>query len=142
MQGASSLACPPVALPAGAGRDRGRVADRPAFLQTRVVLRIRRKLLALAPSRLLLVAVLCALVLNGVAFLTHRHSNDEYRGNATHAELCGLCTTFGSLGAAPAAPGVRQLPLALILLAASVPPAVPVLRRFATSARPRAPPYS
>lgn len=105
------------------------------------MLAIRRQFLGRTSPRLLAAAVLCALVLNGIAFLTHRHSNDEYRGNGTHAELCGLCTTFGSLGAAPAAAGEQALSLVLVLPGLIVAPASPALRRLATAARPRAPPY-
>lgn len=90
--------------------------------------------------RWLLAALLLALVLNGVAYLTHRHSSDEYRGSISQTELCGLCTTFGALGAAPAVAATGPVALLLVGLVPVWLLAAPVLRRFATAARPRAPP--
>ena len=106
------------------------------------MLTLRSRLLGRLSPRLLFAATLCALILNGVAYLAHRHSNDECRGDLTQTQLCGLCTTYGSLGSAPVVAVSAQR--VLLLLRGVLAPAIaaPVLRRFVTSARPRAPPIS
>lgn len=103
---------------------------------------LRRHLLGRFSPRLLFAAVLCALVLNGVAYLTHHHDDSAHRASAGQTELCGYCATFGGLASAPMVAVAGQLSLALIALIAPLPAAAPVLRRFLTSARPRAPPIS
>lgn len=106
------------------------------------MLKLCRKFSASVASRLLLAVLLCALVLNGVAYLTHRHGSDEYRGNLSQTELCGLCSNFGALGAAPEVAVAGQVTWLLIGFAPVLLLTAPVLRRFVSSARPRAPPVS
>jgi uncharacterized YccA/Bax inhibitor family protein len=108
----------------------------------RTVKELRRYLLKHYSVRLLFVTVLCAMMLNGVANLTHRHVDSALQGGTSHAELCGYCATFGSLGTAPIVATAGQLLLTLLLLIVGSLQATPKLRRFVTSARPRAPPYS
>jgi hypothetical protein len=87
--------------------------------------------------RVVLAALLLAFAVNSIAHVSHR--DDAAPSSAAHALACGYCLSFNGLVDAP-----RHDPALLIvehesfyLLAEFT---VPVTRRLATAARPRAPP--
>ncbi len=85
-------------------------------------------------------AALClALMLNGVAYVAHHHSVESGSVPTAHAELCGWCSAFGGLAAAPATPNTPSLTFAFIVVAL-LSLTAPLLRRDRIAARPRAPP--
>jgi hypothetical protein len=101
-------------------------------------MKLRRILARHGTSLRAMLAVLAlTLTLNGIAYVTHHH--EAIRGATTHAELCGYCSAFGGLAAAPSD----------LLKFRSLAPMVPVMLLFAvllprrrplTAAQPRAPP--
>ncbi|SRR5258706_11139242 len=89
--------------------------------------------------RALLTVLAMALVLNGIAYLTHRHTIEKIGGSVAHTELCSYCATFGALAGANA-DVPRFIPPAPLRLLIALLVAAPLLRRRVTAARPRAPP--
>ncbi|HKU14894.1 MAG TPA: hypothetical protein VJQ52_10895 [Steroidobacteraceae bacterium] len=87
--------------------------------------------------RVALAALMLAFAVNSIAHVTHRH--DVAPSSATHSLACGYCLSFNGLADAPryehAAPVVEHEHFYLVAESAA-----PVVRRPATSARPRAPP--
>lgn len=104
---------------------------------------LRNKLLPSRVTRLLLAAVFCALILNGIAFIVHNHAAEHAgKSAAPHAELCGYCATYHGLNSVSAEPVVPPAVAAVVLLVLFGFISAQLLRRPLTLAQPRAPPRS
>ncbi|HTP40057.1 MAG TPA: DUF2946 family protein [Steroidobacteraceae bacterium] len=104
---------------------------------------LRKHLLSSRAARLLLAAVFCALVLDGIAFIVHSHAGESGAGSAAaHADQCGYCATYHGLNSATTEPAIPPALAVVTLLALFAFISAPASRRPATLAQPRAPPRS
>ena len=89
--------------------------------------------------RLLLVALALSLSLNAIAYVAHQHKVGPGTAPGTHVELCGYCSAFGGLAAAPAPTAILRLLSQVVWLLPLIAVVVfPV--RTALVAQARAPP--